>query len=183
MLELQEEAERTRYRSRTVEQRFAQKVRIREDCWEWAGALSSSGYGAFAVNRRIVGASRFAWVLFVGPIPDGLFVCHHCDNRACVKWVDHLFLGTNSDNIKDAGNKKRLWNQQEDRRAGAAIARWRATRKAMGLSGSARGKLTLSQVQEIRRRADEGEKRSALAIEFGVHRGHLDKLAKGGSWK
>ena len=75
-------------------------------CLEFSGARSN-GYGRIWWNGRLRQASRIAWELVAGqPIPDDLFVCHACDNPACCR-PDHLFLGNNSENIKDAIRKGR----------------------------------------------------------------------------
>lgn len=78
-------------------------------CWEWSGPKSRGGYGIVGV--RVCGAGRSAhrvvWVLMRGEIPPGVFVCHHCDNPPCCN-PDHLFLGTNRENILDASSKGRL---------------------------------------------------------------------------
>jgi len=87
--------------------RFWAKVVKSDGCWEWQG-YRKKGYGHFGVHpRHIVEAHRFSWQLANGPIPEGLFVCHHCDNPPCVR-PDHLFLGTNTDNLRDASRKLRL---------------------------------------------------------------------------
>lgn len=89
---------------------FWQKVDkgTEDGCWIWTGARHRKGYGRFAVaNRRKVYAHRYSWELAHGPIPDGLFVLHRCDNPPCVN-PGHLFLGTNQDNMRDAAAKGRL---------------------------------------------------------------------------
>lgn len=82
------------------------------DCWEWEGSRYPSGYGAVKWNGRVIGAHRLAWIEAFGPIPDGLDVCHHCDNPPCVR-PSHLFLGTRSDNMRDAVSKGRMnWQRR-----------------------------------------------------------------------
>ncbi len=75
-------------------------------CWPWTAAQSGNGYGAFQTSTRQEASHRVAWTLKHGAIPDGLFICHHCDNPLCCN-ESHLFLGSNRDNLRDAARKGR----------------------------------------------------------------------------
>lgn len=79
-------------------------------CWLWTGGLhgngKSSGYGSFGLGGKPVKAHRASFMLLKGPIPKGMSVCHKCDVRSCVN-PDHLFLGTQRDNVLDMHKKGR----------------------------------------------------------------------------
>lgn len=66
-------------------ERFLSKVRLTSQCWWWTGTLTKGGYGQFRAKGRVVGAHRFMYEWWHGPIPDGLQLDHLCRNRACVR--------------------------------------------------------------------------------------------------
>ena len=75
-------------------------------CWLWEGTYLDKGYGCFSINNKSKRAHRVSWELYRGGIPKGLHVLHHCDTPECVN-PNHLFLGTNQDNVNDATKKRR----------------------------------------------------------------------------
>jgi hypothetical protein len=92
---------------KTLEERFWEKVIVGDDgCWEWTGSRNKYGYGVIGINWKTKLTHRVAYELKNGPIPEGLFVCHHCDNPCCVR-PDHLFLGSQKDNMIDMVKKGR----------------------------------------------------------------------------
>lgn len=94
-------------------ERFESKFDKGDGCWVWKAHKNKNGYGQFGVmlegrNGYMVNryAHRVSWMLYRGEIPEGLCVCHSCDNPSCVN-PDHLFLGTRKDNTQDMINKGR----------------------------------------------------------------------------
>ncbi len=102
---------------------FWQRVRKTRRCWLWTGAVNRhrGGYGIISLGALRTRTSlhwyahRFSYELHFGRIPDGMQVCHHCDNPPCVN-PDHLFLGTPGDNVRDASRKGRLHVARPTRR-------------------------------------------------------------------
>jgi hypothetical protein len=79
---------------------------LKGPCIEFEGGHDSWGYGVVSQGTTLVGAHRVEWAKRKGEIPDGLHVLHKCDNPGCIN-IDHLFLGTHQDNMKDRDAKGR----------------------------------------------------------------------------
>ena len=111
-----DEWNRFRKSTKTPEERFWEKVDKSDECWVWTGYRNRQGYGNFSVrgeNNTFTStrAHRYAWQLVNGDIPTGMFVCHRCDTPSCVR-PDHMFLGTQKDNLRDAVAKGRHASQR-----------------------------------------------------------------------
>ncbi len=110
------------------------KMAMLGECVEWSGARQYSGYGVWTSptdengKRKKWRAHRLAWTVLVGPIPEGQYVLHHCDNPPCVN-TDHLFLGTHADNMADKVAKGRQARGESlaAKRRGAANGRAKLT--------------------------------------------------------
>jgi len=76
-------------------------------CWVWVGTCSKSGYGIIKINNKLRPAHRISYELYRGIIPEKMFVCHHCDIPSCIN-PNHLFIGTQKDNISDCIKKNRF---------------------------------------------------------------------------
>lgn len=98
----------TKLIGQTIEEGYNKFViRKSQGCWDWKGCCPKNpGYGQFRSMGKIVKAHRASWIIHKGEIPEGLFVCHHCDNKRCSN-PDHLFLGTCKDNNLDIIKKNR----------------------------------------------------------------------------
>lgn len=144
--------------------RFWAKVDKSGDCWEWQGARFPSGYGCVSTShgkhKFSQRAHRAAWQLTRGPIPDGLFVCHHCDNRPCVR-PDHLFLGTTRDNFADMRRKNR---------------------SAHG-SRNVKAKLAEADIPVIRTLFEDGKSNKEIALMYGVTDGAIWFIRHGLHWQ
>jgi hypothetical protein len=89
--------------SSVTKKRFFERFNESSSCWNWTGGKNDKGYGRLG-NKY---AHRISWEIHNGKkIPEGMFVCHHCDNPSCVN-PSHLFIGTQKDNMRDMINKNR----------------------------------------------------------------------------
>ncbi len=91
--------------------RFMKFLNITDSCWLWIGSTQAMGYGQFWYKNKQTISHRTSWILHKGNIPEGLIVCHKCDNKKCVN-PDHLFLGLHQDNTDDMISKGRNYVQK-----------------------------------------------------------------------
>jgi hypothetical protein len=130
-------------------------------CWLWLAASGHAGYGQFFIDGTVYPASKAAWMLYKGPVPDGMDVCHRCDVSACVN-PDHLFIGTHLENMQDCMQKGRfkfLGSRPGEMNAAAV--------------------LTEADVLVIRASSKSGR---ALAHEYGVSATTITEIQTGKTW-
>lgn len=144
-------------------------IEIKNGCWVWKGDLHPNGYGYttnYETNKR-EHIHRVSFRIFKGEIPEGLYVCHHCDNRKCIA-PHHLFLGTAKENMQDAKIKGRLEHI-----------------KLMHPKGekNTSSKLKESDMHEIRKLFGEGIKCTVIARKYSVSSSVIYGIRDGKGWK
>ena len=145
-------------------ERFLTHVIKQDDgCWIWKADIRRDGYGQYCwykdKKRTRLGAHRASWQFVHGPITDGLFVLHKCDVRRCVN-PDHLFLGTQKDNVQDCLSKNRLPTGERHYNS----------------------KLTEEQVRNILRLSHAGFSVREIARSFPVHERQVGRIIRGERW-
>jgi len=130
------------------------------ECWPWLGTVKKNGYGQLWFNGKPDRAHRVSYQINKGPIPDGMLIRHTCDNKVCVN-PNHLLTGTPLDNARDA-IERNLYPRGETQ---------------------GRAKLTLVQVEEIRRNwRNRTESQRSMSDRFGVSTSCIQFVATGNSW-
>jgi hypothetical protein len=178
------------YARMPVDLRFWSKVERSNDCWLWRGTMSVYGYGFFKVRGKMWKSHRYAWVLTNGAISNGLFVCHRCDVRHCVR-PDHLFLGNAFDNMSDAARKGRMpsgersWARLHPERLARGERNGAHTHPERIRRGVAQGgaKLTDEIVREIRAASGAGESGRSVAARYGVAPVTVSHVIRRYTWK
>lgn len=138
---------------------------IETGCWNWNGSVRKDGYGQFQCiallgRKSGISASRASWIIHHGTPPEGIMVCHHCDNRLCVN-PDHLFLGTAKANSEDMVSKGRMYGGERH---------WKA-------------KLTRADAEEARALRASGWKIKPIAEKFGVTTSAIDGVLSEANWR
>lgn len=146
-----------------VEKRFWKYVDKSTDCWVWKGCRNKLGYGCVLVDGKPQLAHRVSYVLSGKSIPDGLLVCHSCDNPPCVNPF-HMFIGTPKENSLDMVKKGRHWNCKGERNPSV--------------------KLRQERVSEIRELYSTGKYSSrAIGKLYGVSKTQIMKIVNKVSWQ
>lgn len=142
-------------------ERFQEKFVVTPGCWIWTAYKSKKGYGDFGLEGKVVSAHRFSYELYVDSIPEGMFVCHKCDNPSCVN-PDHLFVGSPLDNTQDMIKKGRA--------------------KHSAPKGEAHGmaKITAEIARGIR---EAPGLHREIAAQFGVNKATVSAIKTGRQWR
>lgn len=154
-------------------ERFFPKVQKTDSCWIWMGCIEERGYGRVIYKgkkqkpHRVIKALNSG--LALSEIPKKLLACHTCDNRKCVN-PDHIFWGSNTDNMRDAAVKRRL----------AGKGWFGVARK--GSKNPAR-KLSEPQVVEILSMLSSGESNISIARKFKVTESAIRSIKRGDTWR
>lgn len=149
--------------ARDVFDRLFEKTAVQDNgCWDFTGHLNAYGYGTIAFNNRSVLAHRMAYILCVDDIPTDMNVLHTCDNPACVN-PEHLFIGTQIDNIIDMTTKGRNFIPS-------------------GINNP-KAKLTVSDIMEIRKLLANGITQTVIANQFNMCKQTISEIARGNLWK
>lgn len=131
-------------KKKSISERFYSKIEKTNTCWNWTGAkVGGMGYGIIGRGPRGTGtvlAHRLSWELHYGEIPKNLQVCHKCDNPLCVN-PDHLFLGSQYDNMQDMLSKKRENNKGRKKLSQYDVDKIRKEYSAGGISLSKLGEI------------------------------------------
>lgn len=151
-----------------MERFWAKALEADNGCLEWTLCRNSNGYGSLNFRGKWAQAHRVAYILAYGEIPIGMCVLHSCDNRLCIR-PSHLRLGTQSENLLECVSKKR--DKQSTK-----------PNNARG-EHNGQSKLSVGDVQEIKRRRTLGETYEAISRSYAVTSVLISRICRGKAWK
>jgi len=162
--------------------KIIEKSLKKDGCWIWIGVVSNAGYGKTRYEKKDISAHRLSYIVFIGSIPDGKNVCHKCDEKRCVN-PEHLWLGSQSENIKDCVKKGRFtgtkgfkWTDEVRKKM---KNRTHADRKG---EKHHLKKLINDDIKEIRRLYDSGINQKELSLRYKVHQSCISNIVRYKSW-
>jgi len=147
--------------TKTPKERLLSRIEKQDSgCWKWIGTKNKKGYGMMVYKGRIHASHRVSWQEFYGEIPEGMLICHKCDNPSCVN-PDHLFVGSNQDNMDDMKQKGRASKSKDKQKSRRKISREK-------------------ELEIIERYKTSNVTQKSLANEFGIALNHVRRLTRYG---
>jgi hypothetical protein len=150
-------------KNKTIAERFMEHVNKTPSCWIWTASTDRDGYGHMWVDGKLIPTHRLAYLLFVGDIQNNFYVLHSCDNPICVN-PNHLFLGSQTDNMQDMIKKNRIPPRSGE--------------------NNGRSKITQKQAVEIKEKYSTGKFTQAqLSDEYGISKSAIAYITRCEHWK
>jgi hypothetical protein len=151
------------FTTKSVAEKFVDYTdKTKSSCWLWIAGKTSDGYGTINFQNKTMLAHRVSWQFYKGEIPSKMLVCHKCDEPSCVN-PEHLFLGTQADNMNDMKSKNR--------------------RKNIGCAEkNGRAKLTMEKAFLIREKRNQKIPLAIIAKEFNVGQSTISRVCRMENW-